>query len=146
MGLEGVVARRTSSRYQPGRRSPSWRKFKHQPVEWFDLVGWRRPKGRDAGGLIAYESGRFVASGFPSLTAVERDRLVSVPAAHGRETGSGIELQPGLAEVEVAYLERMPDGRIREPVARAIRRADSGPSSSSMECAAPAGGRHPRRR
>lgn len=124
MGLEGVVAKRTTSRYQPGRRSRSWRKFKHQTVEWFDLVGWRPPKGREAGGLIAYESGRYVAAAFPGLPAVERDRLASVLAANGRETSAGIELKPGLAEVEVAYLERMPDGRLREPVARAVRSSE----------------------
>lgn len=50
--LEGVGAKRRTSRYQPGRRSRSWRKLRHQTVEWFGLVGWRPPRGRDADGLL----------------------------------------------------------------------------------------------
>ena len=50
MGLEGVVAKRVTSRYWPGRRTPYWRKVKHRSYEWFDLLGWRAPKGRDPGG------------------------------------------------------------------------------------------------
>jgi bifunctional non-homologous end joining protein LigD len=53
LGLEGVVAKRVTSRYWPGRRTPYWRKVKHRSYEWFDLLGWRAPVGRDPGGLLA---------------------------------------------------------------------------------------------
>lgn len=128
MRLEGVVAKLTTSRYQPGRRSHSWRKLKHQTVEWFDLVGWRRPRGRDAGGFIANESGKFVGCAFPSLPGGQRDQLASIFSLRLHETNAGIQLPVGVAEVEVAYLERLADGRLREPVARSVRICqESGP-------------------
>jgi bifunctional non-homologous end joining protein LigD len=38
-GLEGVVAKRLSSPYEPGRRSGAWRKHKHRRAEWFVVTG-----------------------------------------------------------------------------------------------------------
>jgi bifunctional non-homologous end joining protein LigD len=67
MGLQGVVAKRVTSRYLPGRRSPYCRKVKHRSFEWFDLLGWRAPAGRDPGGLIAGRDGRVIACAFPGL-------------------------------------------------------------------------------
>jgi bifunctional non-homologous end joining protein LigD len=40
MGLEGVVAKRLDSRYQPGVRSRAWTKTKHFQVRTFALLGW----------------------------------------------------------------------------------------------------------
>jgi bifunctional non-homologous end joining protein LigD len=40
-GMEGIVAKRLDSRYQPGRRSPSWRKIKHRRRQEFVVVGWQ---------------------------------------------------------------------------------------------------------
>jgi hypothetical protein len=45
MGLEGVVAKRVTSRYWPGRRTPDWRKVKHRTFKWFELLGRRAPAG-----------------------------------------------------------------------------------------------------
>ena len=120
MGLEGVVAKRTTSRYQPGRRSSSWRKLKHQTVGWFGLVGWRAPRGREMGGLVVADEGRIVGCAFPSLPATERASLANLLASRGRGTNSWIDIPAGMAEVEVAFPERMADGRMREPTARAI--------------------------
>jgi hypothetical protein len=121
MGLEGVVAKRVTSRYWPGRRTPYWRKVKHRTFEWFELLGWRAPAGRDPGGLLAGRAGRDVACAFPSLPASERGRFAALVADHGVEVPGGVRLPGGLAEVEVGYLELLPGGRLREPVARAIR-------------------------
>lgn len=48
-GLEGVVAKRLSSPYTPGLRSPDWRKTKR--VETLDVVigGWTQRKGAPTG-------------------------------------------------------------------------------------------------
>jgi bifunctional non-homologous end joining protein LigD len=125
MGLEGVVAKRVTSRYMPGRRSPYWRKVKHRSFEWFDLLGWRAPAGRDPGGLLAGLDGRVIACALPGLPAAERQRFAGLVAAHGVEVPGGVRLPAGRAEVEVGFLERMPAGRLREPVARAVRAARS---------------------
>jgi bifunctional non-homologous end joining protein LigD len=48
-GLEGVVAKRLTSRYEPGRRSPAWRKVKVRPRQEVVVGGWTRGEGNRAG-------------------------------------------------------------------------------------------------
>lgn len=121
MGLEGVVAKRVTSRYWPGRRTPYWRKVKHRSYEWFELLGWRAPKGRDPGGVLAGREGRVIVSAFPAFPSAERQRFAALVADHGVEVPGGVQLPAGRAEVEVGYLERLPAGRLRQPVAQAVR-------------------------
>jgi bifunctional non-homologous end joining protein LigD len=89
MGLEGVVANRVTSRYWPGRRTPYWRKVKHRSFEWFELLGWRAPAGRDAGGLLAGRAGHVIACAFPGLPSAERGRFAALVAEHGVEVPGG---------------------------------------------------------
>jgi bifunctional non-homologous end joining protein LigD len=125
MGLEGVVAKRVTSRYWPGRRTPYWRRVKHRTFEWFELLGWRAPAGRDPGGLLAGRDGRVIACAFPGLPGSERGRFAALVADHGVEVPGGVRMPAGLAEVEVGYLELLAAGRLREPVARAVRAVGS---------------------
>ncbi len=39
-GLEGIVAKRSDSPYEIGRRSGAWRKVKHRPQQEFVVGGW----------------------------------------------------------------------------------------------------------
>ena len=48
-GLEGVVAKRLTSRYEPGRRSPAWRKIKVRHRQEAVVGGWTRGEGNRAG-------------------------------------------------------------------------------------------------
>jgi bifunctional non-homologous end joining protein LigD len=121
MGLEGVVAKRVTSRYWPGKRTPYWRKVKHRRYGWFELLGWRAPLGRNPGGLLAGRDGRVIACAFPGLPSAERDRFAVLVAEHGTRVPGGLQIPEGRAEVEVGYLEVLPAGRLREPVARAVR-------------------------
>src|SRR5215210_734701 len=41
-GLEGIVAKRLDSRYEPGRRTPSWIKVKHTCRQELVIGGWLR--------------------------------------------------------------------------------------------------------
>ena len=50
-GLEGVVAKRLSSTYRPGLRSPDWRKVKNIRTQSVVVGGWRPGQGRRAGGI-----------------------------------------------------------------------------------------------
>ncbi len=52
--LEGIVAKRRSSRYQPGRRSPDWLKVKLRLDQELVVVGWLPRQGsvNDIGSLI----------------------------------------------------------------------------------------------
>ena len=49
--LEGVVAKRRSSTYQPGQRSRSWLKIKLHKAQEVVIAGWRGGQGRRAGGV-----------------------------------------------------------------------------------------------
>ena len=48
-GLEGVVAKRWDSRYEPGDRSSSWRKIKNSLRQEVVVAGWKPGKGNRAG-------------------------------------------------------------------------------------------------
>ena len=50
-GLEGVVAKRLSPRYEPGRRSPSWLKIKNIRRQEVVIGGWKPGEGGRAGGI-----------------------------------------------------------------------------------------------
>lgn len=50
-GWEGVVAKRTDSVYQPGRRAKTWIKTKNWRTQEVVIGGWRRGRGRRGGGL-----------------------------------------------------------------------------------------------
>jgi bifunctional non-homologous end joining protein LigD len=54
-GLEGIVAKRLDSRYEPGRRSPAWVKVKHTASQELVIGGWVPGRGRRdgrVGGLL----------------------------------------------------------------------------------------------
>ena len=48
-GLEGIVAKRLDSGYEPGRRSRAWIKVKHANTQEVVIGGWKPGKGRRAG-------------------------------------------------------------------------------------------------
>jgi bifunctional non-homologous end joining protein LigD len=48
-GLEGVVAKRLDSRYEPGSRAPSWVKVKNQLSQEVVVAGWKPGKGNREG-------------------------------------------------------------------------------------------------
>jgi bifunctional non-homologous end joining protein LigD len=77
-GLEGIVAKRLASRYEPGKRSSSWVKIKNLHRQEFVVGGWKPGEGNrtsligsllvgfyDAGGLTF---AGHVGTGFTSAT------------------------------------------------------------------------------
>jgi len=50
-GLEGIMAKKKASVYQPGRRSPDWIKFKPRLRQEFVVGGWTGGQGSRTGGL-----------------------------------------------------------------------------------------------
>ncbi|MGO8686416.1 MAG: DNA ligase D [Candidatus Dormibacteria bacterium] len=59
-GLEGMVAKRAASRYQPGRRSPDWLKVKAWRSQSCAIAGWTAGHGRRGrlGALVLALRGR----------------------------------------------------------------------------------------
>ncbi len=137
-GLEGIVSKRLSSRYEPGVRSRHWLKFAHRHRFSFVVGGWRPQEGtRDrlasllvgeptADGLLY--RGR-VGSGIGGaasrlLAAQLADRVVAgspfaddVPAIDA----SGTHWVEPFLVVDVDSLNKMPIQRLRQPSYRGIR-------------------------
>ena len=59
LGLEGAVAKRTGSKYQPGRRSPDWRKIKLTNTQDCVILGWTPGQGGRSGTFGALLVGAF---------------------------------------------------------------------------------------
>jgi bifunctional non-homologous end joining protein LigD len=67
-GLEGIMAKKLDSPYEPGRRSAAWVKIKNRNRQELVIAGWLEGEGkrRDHPGAILvgyYEDGKFVYAG-----------------------------------------------------------------------------------
>jgi bifunctional non-homologous end joining protein LigD len=138
-GLEGVVAKRRTSRYRPGRRSPDWIKVPFVRTQEVIIVGYQPGEGRRAGtigrsclavtgpdGVLHYVGG--VGTGFTdaalrqlqaTLQPLQRPTppLADVPREHARRAVWVEPTQVG----EVAYRTWTPDQRLRHPSWRGLR-------------------------
>jgi len=150
LGLEGVVAKRTGSKYQPGRRSPDWRKIKLTNTQDCVILGWTPGQGGRSGtfGALlvgAYDEGELiwigqVGTGFTRATL---DRVLEALEPLKRSTPSIDD--PELAKVkgatfveptlvcEVEYLEiTKSTKKMRAPSFRGLRE-DKTPDESVLE-------------
>jgi bifunctional non-homologous end joining protein LigD len=89
LGLEGVVAKRLTSQYRPGARSPDWRKVKAVRRQDCVIVGWTRGKGGRSSTLgsllLAVYDGddlRYVGNVGTGFTQSFLERLVPELEAH----------------------------------------------------------------
>ncbi len=140
-GLEGLVAKRRDSRYEPGRRSECWVKVKNLRRQSAVVVGWKPGEGGRAGtlgslllavnGEPARERGLVfaghVGTGFSSEVLRLLSRVLAplasdapaceVPREHAR---TARWVRPELvAEVEFTAWTR--DGRLRHPSYKGLR-------------------------
>jgi bifunctional non-homologous end joining protein LigD len=143
-GLEGVVAKRATSTYQPGRRSGDWLKAVHHTTRTALVGGWR-PETTGSGRLGAVLLGapdaagglRFLCRAGSGLAgALARDLTAALRPLERATSPFAERLEPvdarGTVWVEpevlldVRYLTRTPSGRLRQPVLRG-RRDDTAP-------------------
>ena len=80
--LEGIMAKRTESRYTPGKRNPTWRKVKVRPRQEFVIGGWHPGEGNRSGHLgsllVGYYEGdalRYAGKVGTGFKVDELDRL-----------------------------------------------------------------------
>jgi len=137
-GLEGVVAKRLDSTYQPGVRSRGWVKVKSTGRQEFVVGGWLRGKGKRRGTIGAlllgvYEQGgalRYVGRVGSGLDEAELRRLSKLLARLERERspfGAGerppreaIFSEPRLV-AEVRFAHWTEGGSLRAPVYVGLR-------------------------
>ncbi|HEY2166491.1 MAG TPA: non-homologous end-joining DNA ligase [Jatrophihabitantaceae bacterium] len=135
-GLEGVVAKRITSRYLPGVRGRDWLKLRFVRSDDFVVAGWEaasaRPQELSSLVLGCYAEGVLVyagkaGSGLDGRTAAQLRAMLheteSSPLATSapRTPNRTVHwVQPEVV-VEVEYVERTEDGRLRHPVFRRVR-------------------------
>lgn len=137
-GLEGVVSKRLSSRYRPGRRSPDWLKFPHRASRSVVIGGWRPETGSDRR-LGAVLVGRPTPVGLAYLGRVgsglagrEQERVLAALEGLGVDTSPFADTVPRIdaqgtrwvrpdVVVDVQYLGLSAQGRLRQPAYRGLR-------------------------
>jgi bifunctional non-homologous end joining protein LigD len=143
MGLEGVIAKRADSVYEPGKRSGAWRKLKLQAGQECVVGGYK--VGRPLESLLVgvYENGRLVfldkvRYGLTPWLRAELHRRLSPleqaacpfanlperPTRKGAVTREEMEnirwLKPE-AVAQIAFNEWTPDGHLRHPTFVGLR-------------------------
>nr|WP_296072211.1 DNA ligase [uncultured Actinoplanes sp.] len=138
-GYEGVVAKRLSAPYRPGKRSADWTKVPLIRTQEVLIIGWEAGAGRRAGTVGALllgvhdERGQIryagqVGTGFTDAMLrhlqeqlAVRERATSpaagVPRDHARRARW---VEPDMVG-EVAFRNWTPDGRLRHPSWRGLR-------------------------
>ncbi len=134
--LEGVVAKKLDSPYVPGKRSPSWKKFKKFLTGEFIICGYKQThqdvKRVDSLLLGCPADGKLVFQGTVGvgLGGITGQRLYSILSPLrtdqalfkvSREVTRGfIWVRPGIC-CTVEFLEPARDGGLRHPVFRGLR-------------------------
>lgn len=147
-GLEGIVAKRRTSPYQPGRRSPDWVKHAHRRHQACLVVGWRPVEGAGSrmGGLLLAVPGadgglRYVGRAGSGLGAGMEEELLEALAGHElprpvvdvpRPDSVGAHFTEPVVVVEVRHLGATTGGRLRQPTLRGVR-SDLEPSDVREE-------------
>jgi bifunctional non-homologous end joining protein LigD len=149
-GWEGLIAKRRTAPYQPGR-SRDWLKLKCLARQELVVGGWTEPAGsrQGLGALLVgyHDAGRLtyagkVGTGFSTATLRQlRQRLEPIERRHSpfvvdSPTGRGLHwVEPRLV-VEVAFTEWTGAGRLRHPRFVEVR-DDKDPSDVGREAPAP---------
>ena len=140
-GLEGVVAKRLDSTYQPGRRVAEWRKKKLRDGQELVIVGYTAGQGRRTGGFGAlivavHEAGglRWAGNVGTGFSDAEIDRLLKLLKPLRRKDSPLAEtpkmprvkprdvfwVEPKLV-AQVEFAEWTHEGRLRAPVYMGLR-------------------------
>lgn len=137
-GQEGVIAKRRSSRYRPGRRSPDWVKIKNVRTQEVIVGGWRPGQGRRAGtigslllGLPGDDGLRYIGNVGTGFTEETLADLMTRLRKLARRTSPFTEVPNLVAREaqwvtprlvgEVRFTEWTGDGRLRHPSWRGLR-------------------------
>jgi bifunctional non-homologous end joining protein LigD len=141
-GLEGVMAKRAQSRYEPGRRSRDWLKVKPgKQRQEFVIAGYTKGQGRRAGRLgaliLAANRGgelHYVGNCGTGFTEAEIEKLMkllkplerptspfsAVPKMPRIRKGDVVWVEPKLV-CEVEFVEWTHDGHLRAPSYQGLR-------------------------
>ena len=135
-GWEGLIAKDAASTYQPGRRSPAWRKIKLQKEQEFVVGGWTEPRqtrqyfgalllGVQDGGRLKYVGN--MGTGFDQKELARVSKLLKArevktsPFADTIKTAEPAHwVRPDLV-AQVRFTEWTSDDKLRHPVYLGLR-------------------------
>jgi bifunctional non-homologous end joining protein LigD len=135
-GLEGVVAKRLDSRYEPGRRSRHWLKIKNKQRVELRVGGWAEGSGSRTGRigalLVGYPEGDAlhyagnVGSGFTERMLKElQARLAPLARAEcpfvNPPRGPGLHYVEPVLVCDVEYTEWTEERTLRHPVFKGLK-------------------------
>ncbi|HXW87465.1 MAG TPA: non-homologous end-joining DNA ligase [Streptosporangiaceae bacterium] len=137
--LEGVVAKRLGSRYEPGRRSPAWRKIKNVFRQEVVVGGWKPGEGGRSGWIGSLLVGVYagadlvycghVGTGFTQqtlrmlgdrLAVLRRDTSPFAGQLPAEDARFARWVEP-LLVAEVAFTGWTKSGRLRGPAYKGLR-------------------------
>ena len=135
--LEGVMAKRLTSPYCPGKRTQHWLKIKVKQNQEFVIAGWQPGEGRrenTIGSLLLgyFDNGDFRYAGKVGTGFKERDLRLLVKELKARERASSpfapppapprgsIFVEPELV-AEVEFTEWTREGILRHPAYKGLR-------------------------
>ena len=151
-GLEGVIAKKADSRYQPGRRTRDWLKVKTHGRQEFVIAGYTKGQGRRSGRLgslvLAVNRGgelHYAGNCGTGFTEDEIEKLMGklrpleraappfavVPKMPKVKKGDVVWVTPKLV-CEVEFAEWTHDGRLRAPSYKGLRE-DKAPAEVRRE-------------
>lgn len=144
LGLEGLIAKKRESKYEPGARSGSWVKFKWGYEQEFVIGGYTDPEGSRPyfGSVVVgyYDADRLifaakVGTGFNTKLLkslydrfqnirIERTPFANLPERGGHLTASQMRfckwIEPRLV-CQIRFTEWTRDGHLRQPVFLGLR-------------------------
>jgi bifunctional non-homologous end joining protein LigD len=151
-GLEGVLAKRTSSPYKPGQRTRDWQKVKARYRQEFVIAGYTKGEGRRSGTLGALVLGvwkgkelHWVGNVGTGFSEAEIERLLELLRPLERPT-SPFAVEPKMPRVrkrdvvwvepklvaEVEFVEWTHDDHLRAPSYKGLR-DDKAPEEVRVE-------------
>jgi bifunctional non-homologous end joining protein LigD len=136
-GWEGIIAKRTDARYQPGARSDDWLKLKLLFRAEFVVGGWTEPRkarpyfgalllgAYDAAGKLVYvghTGGGFTHEGLAEMHGrLERLARPTSPFATAPHTNEPAHWVTPKVVVEVKFAEWTSDRLLRQPIFLGVR-------------------------
>jgi bifunctional non-homologous end joining protein LigD len=135
-GLEGIVAKKLDSKYEPGRRSGLWQKIKNRNRQELVIGGWLEGEGKRQGypGALLlgyYKGGKFVyagkvGTGFTDATLEKLNKLMkplarkTSPFDIGSPPRAAHFIEPKLVG-EFEFVEWTKSGQLRAPAFKGFR-------------------------
>lgn len=155
--LEGIIAKRVSSRYLPGKRTSEWLKIKNIQSEEAVIIGYTPPKGsrKGFGALLLgqYDKGKLqyignVGTGFTDslletlYKKFEAKRRPTTPLDVPVKVSTGTTWIEPVFVANIRFTEKTSEGILRHPVFAGLR-TDKSAKEVTPEKALPVGENKP---